>query len=77
MIDSLMNLLFRCSHRRLSRPLASVRRAGDRHEEPYIVCLDCGKRFEYDRQKMKIVKSAGTPVSPQVRPNIPAPRARG
>jgi hypothetical protein len=54
MIDTLVNLLFRCAHRRLSRPLAAVPQPGIRHEPPYVVCLECGKRFAYDDVTMKM-----------------------
>jgi hypothetical protein len=56
MIDSLLNLLFRCSHQRLSRPVTPVARQRDVAEETYVVCLDCGKRFSYDTQNMRLGK---------------------
>ena len=57
MIDSLLNLLFRCSHRRLTRPVAPVTRVGQPHSQSYVVCLDCGKQFEYDLAEMRIGKA--------------------
>lgn len=54
MIDSVMNLLFRCPHHRLTRPMAPITRAGTPHSQSYVVCLDCGKQFEYDLEKMRI-----------------------
>jgi hypothetical protein len=54
MIDTLLNLLFRCSHRRLTRPVAPITRAGQPHSQSYVVCLDCGKQFEYDLNEMRI-----------------------
>lgn len=56
MIDSLTNLLFRCSHRRLTRPVSPATKAGQPHGQAYVVCLDCGKQFEYDIQEMRIGK---------------------
>ena len=56
MIDSVLNLLFRCRHRRLSRPLAAATRAGEPHSGSYVVCLDCGKQFEYDTRNMRLGK---------------------
>jgi len=55
-IDTLLNLLFRCSHRRLTRPVAPITKAGQPHSQSYVVCLDCGKQFEYDMTKMRIGK---------------------
>ena len=57
MIDSLLNLLFRCSHRRLTRPLAPVTKAGQPHSDSYVVCLDCGKQFQYDLNTMQMGKA--------------------
>ena len=55
MIDSVLNLLFRCSHRHLTRPLTRVG-AGVGQGESYVVCLDCGKQFVYDLETMRIGK---------------------
>src|SRR5215469_2210482 len=54
MIDSILNLMFRCAHRRLTRPLTPVTKAGVPHGETYVVCLDCGKQFAYDFKEMRI-----------------------
>jgi hypothetical protein len=56
MIDTLLNLIFRCSHRRLTRPVTPVSKAGVPHGETYVVCLDCGKQFAYDLNQMRIGK---------------------
>jgi DNA-directed RNA polymerase subunit RPC12/RpoP len=70
MIDSVLNLLFRCSHRRLTRPMAPVTKAGKPQSQTYVVCLDCGKQFEYDVQTMQMGKpidrSHESAVLPQV-----------
>ena len=56
MIDTVLNLLFRCSHRQLTRPVTPVSMAGVPRGETYVVCLDCGKQFSYDLEKMRIGK---------------------
>lgn len=56
MIDTVLNLLFRCSHRRLTRPVTPVSKAGVPHGGTYVVCLDCGKQFAYDTKEMRIGK---------------------
>ena len=56
MIDSLLNLLFRCGHKRLSRPVTPVTRSGEPTVETYVVCLDCGKHFAYDPENMRFGK---------------------
>src|SRR5674476_494284 len=55
-IDTLLNLLFRCAHRRLTRPVAPITKAGQPHSQSYVVCLDCGKQFEYDLTEMRVGK---------------------
>src|SRR5215471_2840874 len=54
MIDTVLNLLFRCSHRRLTRPVAPISKAGQPHSQSFVFCLDCYKQFEYDLQEMRI-----------------------
>jgi DNA-directed RNA polymerase subunit RPC12/RpoP len=75
MIDTVLNLLFRCSHRRITRPITPVMKTGQPHGSTYVVCLDCGKQFAYDTKEMKIGKpidrSADVGVLP---PNMPKPR---
>jgi len=56
MIDSVLNLLFRCPHRRLTRPVTPVSKAGVAHGQTYVVCLDCGKQFSYDLEEMRVGK---------------------
>jgi len=57
MIDTVLNLLFRCAHRRLTRPVAPITKAGQPHSQSYVVCLDCGKQFEYDLTQMRMGKA--------------------
>ncbi len=67
MIQSILNTLFGCSHRRTTFPMTPVRRnvafpgPGSARKGPYVVCLDCGKAFAYDWDTMRV----GEPVAPQ------------
>ena len=58
MIDTIWNLMFRCQHRRTTFPLTPARskRSKESSEKPetYVVCLDCGKQFVYDWEKMRL-----------------------
>jgi hypothetical protein len=54
MIDLVANLLFRCPHRRLTRPITPVSKPGVPSGETYVVCLECGKQFYYDWEKMRL-----------------------
>jgi hypothetical protein len=56
MIDSVLNLLFRCPHKRLTRPVTPISMDGKPHGDTYVVCLACGKQFAYDLKEMRIGK---------------------
>jgi len=72
MIDSLSNLFFGCRHRRTSFPQSPVSRCKAPQEEPQeemsVVCLDCGKRFHYDWEEMRIGGLVG--AEPRKRSNL-------
>jgi hypothetical protein len=77
MIDNILNLLFRCPHRRLTRPVTPVTKAGKSDGRTYVVCLDCGKQFEYNVKEMRI----GKPIDHShddsvVPPGLPMPRKK-
>jgi hypothetical protein len=57
MADSVMDLLFHCGHRHLTRPFTPVSEEGAPNGATYVVCLDCTKQFAYDLTKMRIGKS--------------------
>jgi hypothetical protein len=75
MIDSVLNLIFRCPHHRITRPITPVSKAGVPQGDTYVVCLDCGKQFAYDLKHMRIDKPVATQESAGVlHPNMPKPR---
>lgn len=54
-----------CRHRRTSLPFSSPRKTNadsqwenitQEKSGPYVVCLDCGKHFDYDWNTMRVVK---------------------
>ena len=65
MVNKLLQILsIRCSHKKLSQPFAAsagVRRTSSGWDAPspaarhYVVCLECGRKFEYDWSKMRVV----------------------
>ena len=78
MLQSFVNGLFGCSHRRTTFPQTPGRRSGAHvlHDSvrngTYVVCLDCGKEFAYDWNRMQlgdpvIAASATTEAQPQYR----------
>jgi hypothetical protein len=52
-MGSLLDFLFRCAHRNLSRPMTPVHKPGS-SAPTYVVCLDCGKQFAYDWKEMRL-----------------------
>lgn len=77
MIDTVLNLLFRCPHRRLTRPVTPVSKAGVPHGDTYVVCLDCGKQFPYDIKEMRMGKAiARSPGKGVLHPGMPMPRKK-
>jgi len=62
-------LLGECRHRRHSLPMSARRGSAEvnagAHATPYIVCLDCAKRFQYDWEQMRIIwtQQQSTPLS--------------
>jgi hypothetical protein len=54
MIDTVLNLLFNCPHRHLTRPFTPISKSGIAHSETYVVCLDCAKQFPYDLNTMRM-----------------------
>lgn len=54
---SLIDLLFGCSHKSLSFPMTRRRSAAGAITGTYVVCLECGKEFAYDWQRMKMLDS--------------------
>ena len=67
MIATLFDVLFGCSHTRYSFPI-TAKRSSRRSEAAsmtgtYVVCLDCGKEFAYDWERMKVVSKAPKPAN--------------
>ena len=50
MLSAMFNLLFGCAHRKTTFPLTAGRGRG----AAYVVCLDCGKEFDYDWKEMRM-----------------------
>jgi len=66
MINSLLNAMFGCSHKRTTFPITQARRtqmSGDSARRgTYVVCLDCGKEFDYSWKDMKISDTVMNPA---------------
>ena len=61
MLNSVLERLFGCSHRTTTFPLTPARNMAGRsaaaiagRQGAYVVCLNCGKEFEYDWHAMRI-----------------------
>ena len=59
MIDSLLNTLLFCAHRRTTFPMTSrpphASSTVPIGKRTYVICLDCGKEFSYNWEEMRIV----------------------
>ena len=61
MLAKIIDAVFGCRHSRYSFPMTV--RAGSRRAAhatrtgTYVVCLDCGREFNYDWQEMRIASS--------------------
>ena len=64
MMNTLLNVFFGCSHRRTTFPITPARKAGKTNSRTntYVVCLDCGREFDYNWKEMRI----GQPVTVRV-----------
>ena len=70
MLQSILDAVMGCSHRRTTFPLTLPRESGAAQlteasrKGAYVVCLDCGKEFAYNWKEMKIIRDAksSTPV---------------
>ncbi len=60
----IVNLLFRCKHDNLSRPITPVT-LPEQGAATYVVCLDCGRRFAYDWKEMRVGHPVETPAGDQ------------
>ena len=62
MIRTVLDLMFGCRHRRITRPITPVRRSREAVGDgaTYVACLDCGQRLHYDLATMRI----GKPLPP-------------
>jgi hypothetical protein len=57
---TIFDAIFGCWHKRTTFPITNrngQRRSGDAQRGTYVVCLDCGKEFAYDWQRMRMVSS--------------------
>lgn len=53
MIKTMIDMLFGCRHKRLTRPITPVNKA-KQTAMTYVACLDCGRQFNYDVGKMQM-----------------------
>jgi len=68
----LLDRLFGCRHRHTSFPVSPATKPGAPQGEMYIVCLNCGKHFHYDWERMKV----GAPIENQATSKSARPKPR-
>jgi hypothetical protein len=66
MLQGILNMVFRCGHRHLTRPITP--RGGG---QAYVACLDCGRQLQYDLETMRIgaLIKANWPVQTSANPS--------
>jgi hypothetical protein len=68
----IINFLFGCRHKQITRPITPVHKPGTRAEQTYVACLECGTRLRYDLESMRV----GTVMPPPAAPaNVIAARS--
>ncbi len=67
MLESLVSYLFGCSHVRTTFPMRR-KSSPENRQGTYIVCLDCGKEFDYNWKEMR----AGEVVAGRPAVTVPA-----
>lgn len=78
MFVNVLDMIFGCWHRNFSFPI-TARKASDTHSHAasgkgtYVVCLDCGKEFPYDWNKMKILTHEPVNAQPAALAAAPVP----
>ena len=66
MLQSILDAVMGCAHRRTTFPLTLPRESGAvklseiSRQGAYVVCLDCGKEFAYNWKDMKIERDPKT-----------------
>src|ERR1700682_281237 len=76
-IDTVLNLLLRCPHKRITRPITPVSKTEVRKGDTYVVCLECGKQFIYDLNEMRVGKPVAlSPTEGVLDTDMPKPRMR-
>jgi hypothetical protein len=63
MMNSLFNTIFGCAHDRTTFPLTPLRHSDSSEKylhTTYVVCLDCGKEFEYSWKEMRMGSLVGS-----------------
>jgi hypothetical protein len=61
MMNSLLNMILGCAHKRTTFPLTPSLKSklpDGARSRTYIVCLNCGEEFEYNWKEMRIGRSA-------------------
>ena len=64
MIGKVLDLLFGCHHRLITRPITPVHKHNCQPTCTYVACLECGKQFYYDTRNMRVGAQIPMSLSP-------------
>ncbi len=66
MLHRVIDLLFGCHHKNVTRPITPIHKVGTVPGDTYVACLVCGKRLHYDLATMQV----GRPISEKPMPGV-------
>jgi hypothetical protein len=61
-MQHILDFILGCRHRRMTRPITAVHKPGAPSGGAWVSCLECGRRFEYDVNAMRV--GAPLPATP-------------
>jgi hypothetical protein len=85
MITSIFNAMFGCSHKRTTFPItlrsqissgaamSDAASSGAARKATYVVCLDCGREFDYNWKEMQMDSAVRTTKVSAVAVEVQAP----
>jgi hypothetical protein len=74
MLHTFLDSLFGCSHQRTTFPITRTRKLVGAHtaaarNRTYVVCLECGKEFDYDWKSMRVGEPVTAPPATTAAPS--------
>jgi hypothetical protein len=65
LVESVLCVVFRCSHKHLTRPITPRGPARSDVDRTYVVCLDCGTALSYSWEEMRVTRRRSVASHPR------------